>query len=69
MKALTGAKLLKYLLELEAKGTDLKKLKINFRRDRDSDVEQASVVEEDLFDSETNNVLESIVLIADPREA
>jgi len=68
MAKLTAKKMQVYLNKLEAQGNDLSAITINFRADRDSDVLQANVVEEDLFDSETNKVLESIVLISDTRE-
>jgi hypothetical protein len=68
MAKLTAKKMQAYLNELEAQGNDLSAITINFRADRDSDVLQANAVEEDLFDSETNKVLESIVLISDTRE-
>ena len=67
-KQLTAKKLLNFLLSQEKSGVDLSKVVINYRADRNSDVEQVKEVEEDLFDSETNNKLESIVLITDPRD-
>jgi len=68
MKQLTAKKLLDFLLELQKQGNDLSKIKVNHRADRDADVEVVDDVEEDLFDSETNSVLESIVIINDARE-
>jgi hypothetical protein len=67
-KQLTAKKLLNFLLAQEKAGADLSKVVINYRADRNSDVEKVKEVEEDLFDSETNNKLESIVLITDPRD-
>jgi hypothetical protein len=64
-KQLTAHKLLKFLNEMEKQGHDLKKVVINYRTDRNSDVERIEEVEEDLFDEITNNKLESIVLITD----
>ena len=55
-------KLLKFLLELESDGVDLSKVSVNYRYDSDSDVEVVKYVGEDLFDQETNSILESIVL-------
>jgi len=54
-------KLLKFLLELKADGVDLSKVSINYRHDSDSDVEVVKYIGEDLFDQETNSILESIV--------
>jgi len=68
MKQLTAKKLLDFLLELQKQGNDLSKIKVNHRADRDADVEVVDDVEEDLFDSKTNSVLESIVIINDARE-
>ena len=44
-------------------GVDPRDVDINYRRTYDSDVYQVKMVEEDLFDSETNNQLTSIVLV------
>jgi hypothetical protein len=62
-KQLTAKKLLTYLQKLETNGVDLGNVAINYRHNRNSDVEKVSVIEEDLFDAKTNNVLESLVLI------
>ena len=67
-KQLTAERLLKFLVELRKNGHDLSKIKVNHRADRDADVEVVDDVEEDLFDSKTNSVLESIVIINDARE-
>lgn len=67
-KQLTAHKLLSFLQTMERQGHDLKKVVINYRADRDSDVEIIEEVEEDLFDEISNNRLESIVLITDKRE-
>ena len=64
-KQLTAKKLLSYLQKLETNGVDLSNVATNYRHNRNSDVEKVRVVEEDLFDAKTNNVLESIVLITD----
>jgi len=68
IKLLTAMHLFNYLKDLKREGKDLKKITINIREDRNSDTSEAQEVEEDLYDAKTNNILESIVLIADPRE-
>lgn len=60
-KQLTAEELFKFLQSLNDDGVDLSKVTINYRYDDDSDVEVVTCVDEDLFDSETNNVLESII--------
>lgn len=65
MKPLTAKKLLKFLIDLENDGHDLSKVLINYRFDSDSDVNLCKFVMEDLFDAETNNILESICLVSD----
>lgn len=65
---LTAKKLLNYLLELENDGLDLNTIHLLYRYDRDSDEELIYEVEEDLFDSETNNILETIMFFTDPSE-
>ena len=59
-------KLLKFLLQIEKEikptNRTLKDINLNFRFCDDSDVYRIKKVEEDLFDSTTNNILESIVL-------
>jgi hypothetical protein len=67
-KILTAHKLLTYLEKLKRQGNDLKKIEINIRENRDTDTISAEDVEEDLYDSTTNNILESIVLIGDTTE-
>jgi hypothetical protein len=59
---MNAKKLLKFLLVLEADGVELSKVSVNYRYDSDSDVEVVKYVGEDLFDQETNSILESIVL-------
>jgi hypothetical protein len=61
-KILTAQKLFDYLSRLKDDGNDLSKISVNYRYDDDSDVESCSVVGEDLFDEETNSILESIIL-------
>jgi hypothetical protein len=65
MKPLTAQELYKFLNDLINEGNDLSKITINYRTDSDSDVEIVTYVSEDLFDAETNSILESIVLMND----
>ena len=53
-------KLLDYLLELK-KENDLSIIKLNFRYSECSDVYEITKVEEDLKDSKTNYILNSII--------
>ena len=62
---LTARQLLDFLLDCARNGADLDKVVVNYRQDFDSDVMPVALVEEDLYDRETNNVLESIVLVSD----
>lgn len=62
---LTARQLLDFLLDCARNGADLDKVAVNYRQDFDSDVMPVALVEEDLYDRETNNVLESIVLVSD----
>ena len=62
---LTARQLLDFLLDCAQNGADLDKVAVNYRQDFDSDVMPVALVEEDLYDRETNNVLESIVLVSD----
>jgi hypothetical protein len=61
-KQLTAKQLLNYLIMLEGQGNDLKKIKVNYRKNDDSDVKTIRSVGEDLYDAETNSKLESIIL-------
>ena len=65
---LSAQGLLDYLQDLKNKGVDLNNVSLNFRKDRDSDVEQVVTIEEDLFDEQTNNILESLVFLSDTTE-
>jgi hypothetical protein len=67
-KPFTAKKLLNYLINLENNGNDLSKVLIHYRFDSDSDVNLCKFVMEDLFDPETNNILESICLVSDPSD-
>lgn len=62
MKALTAHELREFLNEIENNGADLDQVEVYFRTDDDSDVELITIVEEDLFDAETNSHLTSIIL-------
>ena len=64
-KQLTAAQLLNYLITLEESGLDLRKVKVNYRKNHDSDVKSITSVEEDLYDEKTNSILESIILVKD----
>ena len=64
----TANDLLNYLTDLKNKGVDLENVTLNFRTDLDSDVQEIVTIEEDLFDSETNNILESLVFLSDTSE-
>ena len=65
MKPLTAQTLLNFLTNLESDGNDLSRVLINYRFDSDSDVNLCKFVMEDLFDAETNNILQSICLVSD----
>jgi hypothetical protein len=67
-KPLNAHDLLEFLLSLQRHGNNLKAIEVNFRPDRNSDVVSTEVVEEDLYDSLTNNILESIVIVGDSKE-
>lgn len=65
MKAIA---LLNKLIDLQNEGHDLAKIDVNYRQDYNSDVVAIEEVEEDLFDEQTNSILESIVLVTDTTE-
>jgi hypothetical protein len=67
-KPLTAHKLIEFLQEIESRGTNLKKVTINFRVNKDSDVDEVNFIEEDLYDEKTNNIIESVVLLVDDDE-
>jgi hypothetical protein len=60
-KVLNAKELMDYLIELEDYGLDLTNITLHYREDDDSDVELITGVCEDLYDAETNSVLESIL--------
>lgn len=62
MTQLTARELREFLNEIENNGADLDQVEVYFRTDEDSDVELITIVEEDLFDAETNSHLTSIIL-------
>jgi hypothetical protein len=62
MKQLTARELREFLNQIEREGANLGRVQVYFRTDDDSDVELVTIVEEDLFDAETNNKLTSIIL-------
>ena len=47
--------------ELKFRNRTLEDVDVNFRFSNDSDVHRINYVEEDLFDSTTNNIVESII--------
>ena len=49
-------------VDVESCGGKLEDVEVNYRYDDDSDVRDISKVEEDLFDAETNDRIESIIL-------
>tara|TARA_R100000005_G_C4987953_1_gene195813 strand:+ start:1788 stop:1988 length:201 start_codon:yes stop_codon:yes gene_type:complete len=62
MKASTIKKFLSKIEEdLKYNNRTLDDVDVNFRFCDDSDVHQMKYVEEDLFDSKTNNIVESII--------
>jgi hypothetical protein len=64
---MNAKELLNYLLELD-KVYDLSNVSLCYRDDRDSDVEIIQHVEEDLYDADTNSILESIMFLNNPNE-
>ena len=51
----------KIIKNLEAEHGNIDNCDINYRFNNDSDVMRINHLEEDLFDSETNNILDSVV--------
>jgi hypothetical protein len=64
MKAIELLKFLE-LVEIQVKsyGKTLKDVEVNFRRSDDSDVEQTDNVGVDLYDSDNNKIIESIIIM------
>jgi len=57
--------LLQFLTELEKQGNDLRLINVLYRENFDSDVQEINFLEEDLYDEQSNSVLQSIVLLTD----
>jgi len=55
----------KAILKLEEEHDNIDHCDINFRYNNDSDVHRLNFLEEDLFDAETNNILDSVVFMVD----
>lgn len=59
--------LLKFLQDVEQQvnsyGRTLEDVEVNFRRSDDSDIEQTDFVGVDLFDEDSNKIVESIVIM------
>ena len=65
---LTAKKLFDFLTQLITNGEDLTKINLLYRYDRDSDEETIYDVEEDLYDMETNSILETIMFLTNGEE-
>ena len=48
----------------ESNGVQLKDIEVYYRFDFDSDIEDVNFLFEDIFDQETNSILESVVLVS-----
>ena len=55
----------KTILKLEKEHGNIDHCNINFRYNNNSDVIRLNFLEEDLFDAETNNLLDSVVFMVD----
>jgi hypothetical protein len=53
----------KIIKKLEAEHGNIENCHINYRYNNDSEVMRINHLEEDLFDSETNNILDSVVFL------
>ena len=49
--------------QVQGYGKTLEDVEVNFRRSDDSDIEQTDYVGVDLFDAESNKIIESIVIM------
>ena len=49
--------------QVHSYGKTLEDVEVNFRRSDDSDIEQTDYVGVDLFDEESNKIIESIVIM------
>ena len=65
---MNAQELLNKLVDLKIEGHDLEKIEVNYRQDYNSDVVAIEDLEEDLFDEQTNSILESVVLVSDTTE-
>ena len=65
MKPITAKDLFYFLAQMIDEGYDLSSISINYRTNSDSDVEVCTFIGHDLCDEQTNNILESLVLMAD----
>jgi hypothetical protein len=65
---MTAKQLKDFLTDLENQGHNLELISLNFREDYNSDIIKIEEVEEDLFDENTNSILESIVFISNTEE-
>ena len=63
----TAQDMLDFLLRLEC-DHDLSAIRVNFRTDYDSEIQEVVQVAEDLYDEVTNNRVISIVMVADAGE-
>ena len=64
MKANQLLKFLQYVeQQVNSYGRTLEDVEVNFRRSDDSDIEQTDFVGVDLFDEESNKIVESIVIM------
>lgn len=66
-KPMTAKDLLNFLLEAE-KSHDLSYVVVFYRHDRDSDIEVIYEAEEDLYNEDDNQSLESIMLLTNGEE-
>ena len=58
----------KIIKNLEAEHGNIDNCDINYRFNNDSEVMRLNHLEEDLFDSETNNILDSVVFMNNVEE-
>ena len=65
---LTAMQLWEFLTSLHEEGHDLDNIKVLYRYDRDTDDALVYAAEEDLYDMKTNSVLETIMLLTNPKE-
>lgn len=68
MQTITANILFDLLIQLQKEGQDLSKIAINFRTNYDADIQPCVAIEEDLFDTQTNSRLQSLVLLSNIEE-